>query len=919
MLKIKYFKYLIITFIFYSCIYAGNTGKISGKVTDKETGAPLMGANVVITEHSMGMATDEDGFYFIIGVPLGEMTITCSYIGYHKITINKVFVQVDLTTEINIELEPESVELPEISVTAEKRRIQKDVTSTRRITTSGEIQKLPGLESATDVLNIRAGVVIDDQPMRLNMGDGTQLQVRDESLKNVHIRGGRGGEILYMVDGMPVNHPIYGGRAVLDINVEEVEQVELLTGAFNAEYGQAQSGVVNITTKSGTQNLTVGVENKSDFTPDDVGVGHNTQYSSFYMGGPLFSHKRLGSIFYFLSGNMSLSDSYTPNGRKRGKFEVFPGYAVDESQNNTRNLNAKITWALNSQNKIVFSHHNAANTWTNYDWNFLFYPDNSAQYERYTQTTNIRFNKVFSKKTYMNINLGQMTVDYNASLDGESDPASFWKVAQDTSGNDYIYTTAKPPQIDQASMFYNDVGVQALWRDDYTTTNTIKGMIASQVTNNHLVNMGASIQFHDIQYIDIVDGAYKLSNYGMYIHQDGDTVDAPPGPYPEFGQTRWVFFNKPSIGEFYIQDKFELETLIINYGVRLDWINLGDELNADNYKKKWGDATGLETNWDLLKTNISPRFGISFPVAEYTTFFFSYGHFNQLPELQFYYRDPWSGGFTGNPHMGYINSVLYEYGFSHRLYKEWYIDIKSYGKDISEQVGTEFLQAAAGLPVQLYVNNGYGRARGLELEINKNYNNYTSLDFGYTLQYANGYSSSAFSDFVRTQFNLPKPIRERPLDWDVRHQIIVNATIAVPDGENPQLFGFLKIPDDWSLTMLTRYSSGKPYTPGTLDPLEARVRENGEPMPYIISSDLRFNKSLTIMKKYKFSVFCDIYSVFNRRNANNVNTWTGVPPAYGDIAQPTDELYSWRRMNHILNPGWWTPPRYMKLGIRFNI
>ena len=64
----------------------------------------------------------------------------------------------------------------------------------------------------------------------------------------------------YIVDGMPVTHPLYGGREVLDLNIQDVEQVELLTGAFSAEYGQAQSGVVNITTRSGSTRFEVGAE-----------------------------------------------------------------------------------------------------------------------------------------------------------------------------------------------------------------------------------------------------------------------------------------------------------------------------------------------------------------------------------------------------------------------------------------------------------------------------------------------------------------------------------------------------------------------------------------------------------------------------------------------------------------------------------
>ena len=68
------------------------------------------------------------------------------------------------------------------------------------------------------------------------------------------------------------------------------------------------------------------------------------------------------------------------------------------------------------------------------------------------------------------------------------------------------------------------------------------------------------------------------------------------------------------------------------------------------------------------------------------------------------------GGLTGNPQLGYEKTVLYEFGFTYQFAENWAVDVKAYGKDISDQVGTEALKSAGGVPVQLYVNNNYGRA-----------------------------------------------------------------------------------------------------------------------------------------------------------------------------------------------------------------
>ncbi|MCK4689208.1 MAG: carboxypeptidase-like regulatory domain-containing protein, partial [Candidatus Marinimicrobia bacterium] len=223
-------------------LFAGNTGKIAGVITDKQSGETLIGANVILIGTNLGAASRKNGSYYILQVPPGIYEMKVSYIGYKTVTIKDVRVNVDLTTKIDVATESQAIAGLEVLVIAQQKVIQHDVTSTRKTTSREDIDRIPGLESTTDVFKLRGGTFIDQIPQKLEIG-GTEVQVRDESLKDIHVRGGRGGEILYMIDGMPVTHPIYGGRNVLDLNLDDVQEIELLTGAFNAEYGQAQSGV----------------------------------------------------------------------------------------------------------------------------------------------------------------------------------------------------------------------------------------------------------------------------------------------------------------------------------------------------------------------------------------------------------------------------------------------------------------------------------------------------------------------------------------------------------------------------------------------------------------------------------------------------------------------------------------------------
>ena len=909
---------MIIGWLLSPTLLAQSTGKIAGTVRDRQTGEALPGANVVVKGTTLGAASDEDGFYYILRVPPGTFELQVSLVGYRQTTVRSVRVLADLTTEINLQLEQASVEMGEVVVVAEQKMVQKDVTSTRRLISRETIMETPGLESTLDIFKLQAGAILSSVPQTLKLADGSQLQVRDESLKDIHVRGGRGGEILYVVDGMPVTHPIYGGRSVVDLNIVDVESFELLTGAFNAEYGQAQSAVVNVTTRTGGEKFKGGLEYKTD----DLklfGESYNTQYGSFYLGGPEPLTRDLlprlgleipGQMTYFLSGNVTMTNTPYNNRRARDKFSVF-GFKVTEKQDNTENLNAKLNYDLNPMIRFILSYHGSWKQWTSFDWLWRDYPDRTAGYRRQNHAANLQFNHVLSKSTYYNLNLGFLGVTYKGSWNGKS-PGDFWTT--DSTGR--LTSTIASPEIDPRSGFYDERGYENIWRDDNTKTYTFKGDLTSQVHPAHLVKTGVELRHNDISYIDIQDGGVKLSRYVQGI----DSI-RPPGPYPLFGQNRWVFQVKPIIGAAYLQDKFELEYLIINAGIRFDWFSLGQTVQSSDWKRTWERATGLAADWKSTIFKFSPRFGISFPISEYTVVFFSYGHFNQLPELQFFYRDPYSGSFAGNPRLDYEQTISYEFGFTHQLSDFWAIDIKSYAKDISKQVGTTLVYGTEGIPVELYDNKGYARARGLEFELNKRHSDYISGKATYTIQWTSGYSSSAFDDYIRSQTNFPYPIRERPLGWDIRHQVIVQATLASGEEQAPSLFG-IQLPGDWNLTLLYRFSTGNPYTPGeaTISPVEAQKRENTSTGPSYSWTDLKFEKGFTLWG-VRFALTADIFNLFDEKNIQmsyGFNTWTGKPFRYGDLERPQLNFYDYYTMISIMDPRQFSSGRTTKLAIRID-
>ncbi len=923
-------------FAFVTVSIAGNTGKLAGRVTDKQTGEPLIGVNILVKGTNFGAATDEDGFYYILQVPPGTYDVEASYIGYHNVTVKDVRIKVDLTQRINVTMESAAIEGPSVEVYAEQPLVQRDITSTRRVASRQEMQDTPGFESTTDIFLLQGGSVVDANPQAITFGDGTQLQVRDESLKDIHVRGGRGGEILYMVDGVPITHPIYGGRDVLDLNVVDVQEMELLTGAFNAEYGQAQSGVVNITTRSGGDKYEGGIEYKTS-EYDFIGDSYDTRYTSVYLGGPEPITRKLlsgmglnlpGKMNFFISGNGNLNNTAFNNNRTRDNITLL-GINIREKQTNTGNLNGKLNWKLSNKLELSGSYHGSWRGWSGFDWYWKNYPDHLADYKRDNQNLTFRINHTLSKSTFYNVNFGFLSVKYNGSLNGMS-PSDYWLFYKDgnpLSYNDFVRNYSGAPDSIESSIrepqadtygFFDRRSFQNIWRDDYTKTYTFKGDITSQIHPEHLIKTGIEVQYNDLQYVDIQDGGVKLSNYGRYLYENESPFPAPNGPYKEFGQNRWVFRAFPVIGGAYIQDKFEKETLIINAGIRVDWFTVGSTVLNNAWKQQWKNATGLEPNWDWFNYKLSPRFGISFPISEKMVVFFSYGHFNQLPEMQYFYRDPYTGGFTGNPKLDYEQTILYEFGFTRQLGNNWALDIKSYTKDISQQVGTTRLHAALGLAVDLYDNNGYARARGLEFELTKRYSDFTSGKLTYTVQWANGYSSSAFEDYIRSLNDFPNPIRERRLGWDIRHQVVLQANFASPKGRPINLFGF-QLPDDWNLTVLSRFSSGQPYTPGSFDPVVLQKTENTATGPATYNTDIKFSKTFEL-SGVEFSPFLDIFNLFDRRNVvidgRWFNSWTGEPYSFGDVVPQKNQYYDWYTMYRLMDPQQYSPGRQIQFGLR---
>jgi outer membrane receptor protein involved in Fe transport len=207
-----------------SLAFAGTTGKIAGRVVEKENGEPLIGVNVFIKGSSLGASTDIDGYYAILNVPPGTHTVMASIVGYSPITVNDVRIFIDQTTPVDIKMVQQVIETGTVEVVAERNVVKKDVSSSVSAVQPDEIEALP-VSTINDLMGMQAGVE-----------DG------------FIIRGSASDALLLQIDGATRRDP-RNNQPISAVALTSIQEVSIEKGGFAAEYGQVRSGIINIVQK----------------------------------------------------------------------------------------------------------------------------------------------------------------------------------------------------------------------------------------------------------------------------------------------------------------------------------------------------------------------------------------------------------------------------------------------------------------------------------------------------------------------------------------------------------------------------------------------------------------------------------------------------------------------------------------------
>ncbi len=418
---------LMVLFILSPVLLAQESGKIRGTVTDSETGEGLAGVNVQLLDDGDnvigGAATNFDGEYFILNVRAGLYKVRASYVGFNTVTVTNVAVSVDRTITINIQMESTALQHQEVTITADRDEVKLDVTHSESKVSGEDISKRP-VTSIGEVLETKAGIVERDG--------------------QIHMRGGRSSEVTYMVDGMPVTDPTYGAKG-LEVATSSVQEVSVQTGSYNAEYGGALSGIVNIVTREGSINKFSGSASylTDDFFVDELNkFSRNSDRLEFSLSGPepLSSYvlPKLGlelprsqRISYFLSVTGENTDTRYPynylwdlENHIPTQDEIGTPYAIDydwfgffpERRYNEYTATLKLKQKITPSMSYTVT---GTGNWTksrSWSWDYTFTPQNAQVVSRKAYQLSIKWVHNLSPRTFYEIRAGY----FRTGLDSEA-------------------------------------------------------------------------------------------------------------------------------------------------------------------------------------------------------------------------------------------------------------------------------------------------------------------------------------------------------------------------------------------------------------------------------------------------------------------------------------------------------------------
>jgi outer membrane receptor protein involved in Fe transport len=878
---------------------SAQTGKLSGTVLD-DGGQPVIGATALILDTTLGAAADLDGRYSVLRIPPGTYRVRFSSVGYQTKIVEDVLITSNNTTTLDVTLGEEVFEGEEVVITAERPIVDVSLTSSISTLTREEIDILP-VQGLDEIVNLQAGVV-----------DG-------------HFRGGRVGEVQYQVDGVSVNNP-YDNSSTLRLDRSVLQEVQVISGTFDAEYGQAMSGVVNAVLRTGdreryafsaemymgdylspnndstiVRSALLGEQKVVVFPHIDEISPTTLQNYQASLSGPV---PLVPSTTFLVNGQRIVDMGHLMGERRflptdRNDFEQFIFSPSGDGAIVPMNFSKQWSWLGKVTNhslpnvQLGYQVVGSLSESRGYNHAYRFNPDGQKTARRFSIVHGLDVTHTLSDRTFYELNLRQNYIDYEDLKYEDLGTPPVGAGTRYALPEDSPYSIPGQPRGD--ANYEEGAIVQGVDLGRFvqsTNALVVKAAVTSQATRTHLLKGGIELQVADLRFgnprrIDqvVIDGIQQLG-----VVQD--TLGAV------------VYKYDPVNAAAFLQDRVEWGDIRVRAGVRLEYFDANSTVpsNLKNPANSIDGAPESRPKATTVKLVVAPRLGISFPILETASVFFSYGHFYQMPGLgQMFSNADYSiledlqagavtYGVLGNPDLRPEFTSQYEFGFKSEITSFLGLDVSLFYKDIRDLLGVEFVQTYTAAEYARLTNIDFGGVRGFTISLDQRRVGPISTSLDFTLQTAIGNASDPRETANRAAAGEDPRPRQVPFNWDQRNTL--NGTVVWLE------------PGNFSVTTVVRFATGQPYTPSISTGFGADLESNSGRKPSFATVDLRAEKFVSL-GGVEWTVFGRVFNLFDQHFTNGF--------VYSDTGSPYYTVVPTQQRNP--NPGRLSEPRRIEIGL----
>lgn len=727
------------SFVLAVLVVGATYGKIQGNVIDEESGEPLPYASVIVLTTDLGASTDENGDFFILNVPSGRYAVSVSCVGYQTKLVENVLMEIGQIVRLKVSLSQQPIELPPAVVTSEMPPVRKEMVAPTFVIKQEDIALLP--------FDYETGIVMF-QPSVVNFDTA------------IHVRGGRANEVLYIIDNVPITDPLTGDLAI-HISRGILEEVIFLPGGFDAEYGRAMSGVINVVTIRPSDRLRLGSSAKTErIMPFYYDFGYENYQTALHV--PLAKKAKGLASFDFMH-----TDDWDP------KLFILP-----HKERNDYSFYGKWQFSLRRNFKLTASGAKSMSKFDRYNSHWKYWLDHyrsdmrEGDFEALNLTYLIRSRYMVSATLSRLFSEGAYGIrDENAGL--------------------IERFTFRPPVTWPQTGTNNPYGVRFGYF--YTAGDYPESQSRSSETGRAAISTNLQIHKHHEAKAGIEYALLDLTNRTSIIRYAVDD-----SLYEVTDDYRF----KPTEFSAYVQDNIDYRGMYAKLGLRFDRFDIG----IDTIQPK---------------RSVSPRIGCSFLITDRLLLRVNYGHYTQPPLYDQCYRNlslfpiPWyllSPILVGNPNLRPEKTKCFEVGVQGAVTRDLSLVFGVFNKDVVDLLGTRPVFALPKSYVTYY-NVESAKIDGVE----------TILDFrkkvfsgkiSYTYSTARGtssYAEEAYGRYYSQGLDTSKvpEAKQYFLDFDQRHRVFVQGLVNLPLQTKACLLGYL--------------GNGFPYTqPGSEGKLEER-------------------------------------------------------------------------------------------------